>query len=88
MCAAAGAAAAQTLPVPLNEIMPRLPPVPLPRQPAQSTEPCRVSPTIIPMGGTKAATRAEQTPDGIALTGGEEVASEPTESPACPVQPN
>lgn len=87
MCATADVVAAQTLPVPLNEIMPRLPPVPEPRQPPQSTAPCRVSATIIPMGGSKAATRAEQTPDGIALIG-EEQANQSDESPACPIQPN
>ena len=78
----------QTLPVPLNEIMPRMPPVPSPVTPAQPAEPCRFPATVIPLGDTNPATRAEQTPDGIALYGGEGHADETAESPACPIQPN
>jgi len=87
MLVSAGAAVAQTLPVPLNEILPRMPPVPSPVTPTQPAEPCRWSATVIPMGETKPATRAEQTPDGIALTGGEEQPNDAAENPSCAIGP-
>ena len=91
ICAVDGIAAGETLPVPLNEIMPRLPPVPKPTPPQQPAVQCTFSATIIPMGNVTPATRAEETPDGIALYGGDGPANEPqdaAESPACPIQPH
>lgn len=83
-------AAGQVLPVPLNEIMPRLPPVPKPTPPQQPSEPCSFTTAIIPMGDVTPATRAEQTPDGIALYGGEGPANEAASTPeeSCAIQPN
>jgi hypothetical protein len=82
-------AAADPLPVPLNEIMPRLPPVPEPPRP-QSFGPCRLSFDIIPLGNVTPAIAAGEMPDGIALIGSE-ADSTPVaaaESPLCPVQPD
>lgn len=92
LCARAGTAAEQTLPVPLNEIMPQLPPVPKPGPPPQPVAPCRFSTAVIPMGDVTPATRAEPTPDGVALYGGDgptnDVSSTEEQSPPCPIQPN
>jgi hypothetical protein len=87
MCAMDGVAMSQRLPVPLNEIMPRLPPVPTPAQPKQPAGLCRFSATIIPMGDVTPATRTKKTPDGIALYGdANDKPSDIAESPACPIQ--
>ncbi|HUO92867.1 MAG TPA: hypothetical protein VMU22_08090 [Rhizomicrobium sp.] len=75
--------------IPLNEIMPRLPPVPEPEQ--QPLPLCGFSQTTIPLGDVTPATRAEQTPDGIALYGGEgptdTTAPNAPEDPSCTVPP-
>lgn len=87
MCAVNGIAVSQPLPVPLNEIMPRLPPVPTPARPMQPAGLCIFSAAIIPTGDVAPATRAKKTPDGIALYGGaNDKSSDAAESPACPVQ--
>ena len=76
--------------VPLNQIMPRLPPVPEPtrRTRAQHNPPCN-SRAAVPSAGS--ATSAEATPNGIRLYGGEGPEDETTpNAPApddCPVAP-
>jgi hypothetical protein len=61
----------QSLPVPPNQIMPRLPPVPQAQPRQRPAEPCRFSSADIPKGDIVPATRARQTPGGIALYGSE-----------------
>jgi hypothetical protein len=71
LCATVGSAGAQVPSgVPLNLVMPRLPPVPEPtRRPrAQPNSPCN-STAAVPSAGS--ATNAEATPNGIRLYGGE-----------------
>jgi hypothetical protein len=87
ICAVDGVAIGQPLPVPLNEIMPRLPPVPTPTPLKQPAGLCRFSATVIPMGDVVPATRAKETPDGIALYGrANNKPSGTAESPPCPIQ--
>jgi hypothetical protein len=90
LCAMNVVAVSQTLPVPLNEIMPRLPPVPEPlRPPREPSQPCRFSATIIPMGDVIPASRAERTSDGIALYGSKsDPPAKTVESPACAIPPD
>ena len=76
-------AAGQALPVPPNQIMPRLPPVPQAQRPRRAATPCKISQADIPKGGTVPATRAKETPGGIALYGGEDEPQARTNSP-CP----
>ena len=87
-CTIGGTAAAQrmlTPTIPLNEIMPQLPPVPEPAQGGLVTEPCTFSTAVIPPGDVTAATHAEQTSDGIVLSGD---APPETVQSACPVPPD
>lgn len=76
-------AAGQSLPVPPNQIMPRLPPVPQAPRARRSAAPCKISQADIPKGGTVPATGAKQTPNGIQLYGGEDAPPARTNSP-CP----
>ena len=86
--AAAGIADGQQVPVPQNQIMPRLPPLPEPAPSRPSVAPCKLSQTTIPKGDTVPATRAEQMPGGIGLYGSEESPDRPHtgKMPPC-VQP-
>jgi hypothetical protein len=76
-CMLAGAAAGQqtSLPggVPLNQIMPQLPPVPAPgsKPPQKSHRPCADARSQVPLGDTTVASNASRTPNGIGLYGGE-----------------
>jgi len=89
LCTVGGTAAAQrmlTPTIPLNEIMPRLPPVPQPAQGGLIIDQCSFSPSVIPLGDVAPATRAEQTPEGIVLSG--DAPPEPRQGAACSAPPD
>ena len=76
--------------VPLNQVMPRLPPVPDPvRRPRTQPNPACNDRAAVPSAGS--ATSAQETPSGIRLYGGEgpdDVDNAPAPAPNdCPLPP-